>query len=89
MNWVSGLIMFVLIWWVTLFVTLPFGVRSQHETGNVDWGTDPGAPSRSAMGRRLLWTTGLTVVFWCIAFLLVQSGTLRLETLGSLPESAR
>ena len=32
------------IWWIVLFVILPWGVRSQEEEGNIVAGTDPGAP---------------------------------------------
>jgi predicted secreted protein len=32
------------IWWIVLFAILPWGVRSQHEDGDVVAGTDPGAP---------------------------------------------
>ena len=35
---------YFVLWWVVLFVTLPFGVRSQHEDGEGAPGTDPGAP---------------------------------------------
>jgi predicted secreted protein len=35
---------FLTIWFTVLFAVLPFGVRSQHETGDVAQGTDPGAP---------------------------------------------
>ena len=27
----TGFAIYFVLWWVTLFVTLPFGVRSQHE----------------------------------------------------------
>ena len=36
------------IWWIVLFAILPWGVRSQHEDGEVVAGTDPGARSRHA-----------------------------------------
>ena len=29
----TALAVYFVIWWVTLFLTLPFGVRSQHEEG--------------------------------------------------------
>lgn len=29
----TALAIYFVLWWVTLFVTLPFGVRSQHEEG--------------------------------------------------------
>ena len=35
------------MWWIVLFLTLPFGVRSQHEDGGGAPGTDPGAPVAS------------------------------------------
>jgi hypothetical protein len=35
---------FLTNWFTVLFAVLPFGVRSQHETGDIAAGTDPGAP---------------------------------------------
>ena len=43
------------MWWLVLFVTLPFGVRSQHEDGEGAPGTDPGAPILARMGHKLIW----------------------------------
>ena len=48
---------YFLIWWITLFAVLPWGVRSQHESGEMAPGTDPGAPTSFSLGRTLLWTT--------------------------------
>ena len=41
---------YFVLWWVVLFLTLPFGVRSQHEDGDSLYGTDPGAPIMARMG---------------------------------------
>ena len=41
----SAIALYFVIWWLTLFAVLPFGVRSQHETGEVVAGSDPGAPT--------------------------------------------
>jgi predicted secreted protein len=61
---------FFLIWWVTLFAVLPWGVRSQHEAGEMPPGTDPGAPAELRLGWKLLWTTivasALFAVFYFI-----------------------
>jgi predicted secreted protein len=53
----TALAVFFLIWWVTLFAVLPWGVRSQHESGEIAPGTDPGAPAVPRLGRKLAWTT--------------------------------
>jgi predicted secreted protein len=58
----TGIAIFFLIWWVVLFAVLPWGIRSQHEHGDVSPGTDPGAPAIPNLGRKLLWTTVVSVV---------------------------
>jgi len=75
---------YFVLWWVTLFVTLPFGIRSQHETGGGPPGTDPGAPTISRMGRRLIWTTCLSAVIFALALMAYQAGYLSIERLSRL-----
>lgn len=64
MSTTTAVAVFFLIWWVTLFAVLPWGVRSQEEGGEVVPGTDPGAPLVPRLGRKLVWTTLVT----CVAF---------------------
>jgi predicted secreted protein len=55
---VSGaLALYFVIWWILLFAVLPFGVRSQAESGEVIAGTEPGAPSAPALQEKAIWTT--------------------------------
>ncbi|MEY9903745.1 putative secreted protein [Bradyrhizobium sp. USDA 329] len=62
----TALAIYFVIWWVALFLTLPFGVRSQHEDGVGAPGTDPGAPILTRMGRKLIWTTIISAVIYGI-----------------------
>jgi predicted secreted protein len=48
---------YFIIWWVVLFAVLPWGVRSQDESGEVAPGTDPGAPAVHTVWKKLMWTT--------------------------------
>jgi predicted secreted protein len=75
---------YFVVWWVTLFVTLPFGIRSQHEDGVGAPGTDPGAPIVSRMGPRLLWTTLLSAVIFVAGLLAYNAGYLNIERLSKL-----
>ena len=59
-----GLAIFFTMWWIVLFLTLPFGVRSQHEDESYLQGTDPGAPVAPMMWRKALWTTIITVALF-------------------------
>ena len=56
-NISTAFAIYFVLWWIALFLTLPFGVRSQHEDGDGAPGTDPGAPVVTRMGRKLIWTT--------------------------------
>jgi len=60
---------YFVLWWIVLFLTLPFGVRSQHEDGGGAPGTDPGAPIASQMGRKLIWTTVLSALIFAVTIL--------------------
>ena len=75
---------YFVIWWIVLFLTLPFGVRSQHEDGGGAPGTDPGAPIASLMGRKLIWTTVLSAVFFAVAWLAYGAGYLNVDRLARL-----
>jgi predicted secreted protein len=75
---------YFVLWWITLFVTLPFGVRSQHEDGVGAPGTDPGAPIASQMGRKLIWTTLISAVIFALAMFAYNAGYLSIEKLSRL-----
>ncbi|WJR81500.1 DUF1467 family protein [Bradyrhizobium sp. NP1] len=75
---------YFVLWWVTLFVTLPFGVRSQHETGEGAPGTDPGAPIVTRMGRKLIWTTLISAVIFSLGMAAYHAGYLSIERLSRL-----
>ena len=75
---------YFVIWWITLFLTLPFGVRSQHEDGEGVAGTDPGAPIMARMGRKLIWTTVISAAIYAVAMLAYNAGYLNIERLSKL-----
>jgi predicted secreted protein len=61
---VTGIAVFFVIWWLCLFVVLPFGIRSQHEAGEITHGTEPGAPEHPA----LLWRVTVTTLLAAVIF---------------------
>lgn len=69
-------VIFVLTWWISLFITLPIGVRSQIESGNVADGTEAGAPSQTNLIKKVKWATYAAVsltLFIVIMFYLTIS----------------
>jgi predicted secreted protein len=71
MNWVSGILVFFVIWWCVLFAVLPWGNRApdEAEAGHAD-----SAPVKPRLGLKMAITTLITIVLWGIAFYLIQSG---------------
>ena len=80
----TALAIYFVIWWITLFLTLPFGVRSQHEDGEGVAGTDPGAPIMARMGRKLIWTTVISAIIFASAMLAFNAGYFNIERLSKL-----
>jgi predicted secreted protein len=64
----TAMAIFFLIWWVVLFAVLPWGIRSQHEGGDIVPGTDPGAPAIPNLGRKLLWTTLVSALIFAACY---------------------
>jgi predicted secreted protein len=65
----SALAIFFIIWWLCLFVVLPFGVKSQHEGREIVPGSDPGAPQQPLLLRRALATTLLAAIVFAGVYL--------------------
>ncbi|WP_376090678.1 DUF1467 family protein [Roseomonas sp. CCTCC AB2023176] len=71
MTWISGTLVFVLIWWTALFAVLPIGIRPDP-AGKAPGGWR-GAPTRVRIARILLLNTLLTAVLWFLAYWLISS----------------
>ncbi|RTL54518.1 MAG: DUF1467 family protein [Bradyrhizobiaceae bacterium] len=75
---------YFVVWWVVLFAVLPFGVRSQHETGEDIFGTDPGAPTAPLMLKKLLWTTIVSAIIFGVSWWAYLAGYLTVDRLYRL-----
>jgi predicted secreted protein len=52
-----GIALYIMIWWMTLFTVLPFGVKTQGEAGQVVEGTPESAPMAPRILRTMLINT--------------------------------
>lgn len=82
------LAVYFVLWWIVLFVTLPFGVRNRAEAGEAAGdevpGSDPGAPVAAMLVRKALWTTLISAVIFGVALYAYRSGWLGVDRLGQL-----
>ncbi|MFI4994231.1 MAG: DUF1467 family protein [Hyphomicrobiales bacterium] len=61
---------YVVVWWITIFVILPIGVRSQDEAGEHAPGSDPGAPAAPRLMMKAMITTVVSAVVLALIYFL-------------------
>ena len=79
MNPVSAVVVFIVIWWLVLFMVLPFGVR---RTESPEAGHDTGAPAHPMLWRKVAVTTAITLVLFAIVYAIAESGLVSLQDLA-------
>jgi predicted secreted protein len=70
MGWVTGIIVYLLVWWVTLFAVLPLWVAPSEPD---DPGHASGAPQQPRMLLKAAITTVVSAIIWVGIYLLVSS----------------
>lgn len=65
MSWISIGAVYLLFWVLTLFLVLPYGVKTSREMGEAQVpGQADSAPHHVSMPRKLLWTTLISAAFF-------------------------
>jgi predicted secreted protein len=79
----TALAVYFVIWWIVLFAVLPWGVRSQHEAGEMTPGTDPGAPVMTNLKLKLVWTTIVAAIVFAAWFVVFVNRLITLDQLAA------
>ena len=72
MNPVTGIVVYVIIWWTVLFAVLPWGV---HVPDKAEPGHAESAPDRPLLLKKAIATTLISAVIW-IGFYFLQRSNL-------------
>lgn len=72
-NWITGTAIYVVIWWLVLFITLPFGVRPPTDE-EMEPGQEPGAPVKPMMWRKAAYSSVISLVIWLIFYFIADAG---------------
>jgi predicted secreted protein len=70
----GAIVLLAVIWFLTLYVSLPIGMRSQGDAGKVEPGTPASAPSEFRLRRKLWRVTLFAVPAWAAVTLVVAYG---------------
>jgi predicted secreted protein len=80
---------FLVTWWIVLFATLPWGVRTQEEDDSVIPGTAPSAPVRPLLLRKAAATTVISAAIVGLIYWLVTFSGLTIDTIPVLSDLGR
>jgi predicted secreted protein len=70
MNWFVGIATYIVLWWISIFAVLPWGVKPSEEG---DLGKAAGAPSNPRLAMKAAMTTVVAGVLWLFVYWLVTS----------------
>ena len=70
MDWATGIMVYLVIWWIMLFAVLPLGVRRVENPGP---GQDPGAPENPQLLRKAIITSLVAAVIWIAFYILHEA----------------
>lgn len=69
MSFMTGLLLYVMIWVVVLFIALPWGVRIPDQ---VQQGHATSAPENPYIGIKVLATSLLSALLWIVGYLVLM-----------------
>ena len=71
MTIVGGIVSFIIIWWLVLFMVLPWRAQPSE---NLLPGNTPSAPDNPLIALKALVTTGITVILFAIVWAIAETG---------------
>ena len=89
MRWYSFVAVYLLVWVISAFVILPFGIRTHDEAGHEKTpGQADSAPANFRPGMVILRTTILALVICGLVFLNYKEGWISMKNLDVFGEPA-
>ncbi len=83
---VTGIAIYFILWWVCIFMVLPHGIKGQHEADAVVEGSEPGAPVKPHLRRKIIQTSLFAAIIWAIGYVLYSKGIVTLDSFDFLPD---
>lgn len=74
MGIASGIVLFMVIWFMTFLCVLPIRIQTQGEAGTTVPGTHHGSPENHHLKKKFIITTAIAFVLWVIAATIILSG---------------
>ena len=74
MGWVTGIMVYIIVWWLVWFMALPIGVVTQEEAGDdIVPGTVKSASKKPMLKIKAAGTTFVAALVWGVIFYLIET----------------
>ena len=83
MTWLGTAVVFAIVWWLVLFMVLPFGAAPP---GDVEPGMADSAPAKPRLLLKVAITTVLAALITALIAWLIDSGLVQLRPQPRLPD---
>ena len=81
MGVMTGIAIYLTIWWTTLFAILPLGVTTHAEAGiDCSDGRDPGSPVDPKLKRKFITTTWVSAIVFAIVWAVLHFHLISLDS---------
>ena len=77
MSFVSGLVVYILLWWWVFLMTLPFGVKAPDA---IEPGHATSAPAKPMLWRKASVTTVIAAFLFALVYWVIASHFISLDT---------
>lgn len=81
MNLTGGIVLYAVLWFLTLFIVVLIGQKSQADAGEIVPGTHAGAPADLKVGRIVIRTTVVATLIWAVIAWVILGGFISREEL--------
>ncbi|MDR9392879.1 DUF1467 family protein [Roseovarius sp. SYSU LYC5161] len=75
MGITSGIVLYMVIWFMTFLVVIPIRLQTQAESGDIVPGTHGGSPQTHHLKKKAKITTIVAAVLWAIIAGIIITGT--------------
>jgi len=76
MGIASGVVLFMVIWFLTFLVVLPMRIKTQGDLGQIVPGTHAGSPEHHHLKKKAWIVTAIAAVLWAIIATIIISGVI-------------
>ena len=69
MTFFNSVVLYLVIWWLSLFIFLLLGITKQKK---IKIGNDPGAPQNPMLKKKIVFTSIFSLIIWFVIFLFIS-----------------